>query len=315
MKKKLITILVPCYNEEENVIHTYNLLKKITQKISSCRFEFIFVDNGSNDRTKYLIKKLAGKDKSLIGIFLSRNFGPEGSGQAGYDAAHGDALIGLAADLQDPPDMIPKFIRMWQKGFDAVIGIYKNKSDDNFVIFNLRKAFYFIFHKIASIDVPVNSTGYGIYGSKILNALKLLPEKYRFTRGLTAWVGFNKTYLFYEKRKRTRGISKYNFYQYMKVAERGLFGFSYLPLDIMIYFGILLVLLSFIFILFYIIYVSIFGNPIKGSVTLLVSILFFGGIQLLSTSIIGKYIQVIMEETKRRPVYIIDETVNYKRKP
>jgi len=176
----------------------------------------------------------------------------------------------------------------------------------------LRKNFYKLFKRISDIDIPVNAVGTGLLDRKALNILRQLPEKYRFFRGLRAWIGFKTAYVYYNRRKRQLGKSSYRIFDYFKHAERGLFGFSYLVLDLMVYAGFILVFLSFLFIIGYLMLFFLYGNPIKGAVTILVAIVFFGGIQLLAISIIGKYIQVITEETKNRPIYIVDETINIK---
>lgn len=309
LHKKLISIGIPCFNEELNIIPAYYAYKKITDQIKHYRFEFIFVDNRSSDGTRDKIRELAGKDKQVIGIFLSRNFGPESSNAACLDFARGDAFIGLPADLQDPPPLIQKFIKKWEQGYDIVVAIYK-KSQDDFLTFFLRKNFYKFFKKISNIDIPINAVGTGLLDRKALDALRQLPEKYRFFRGLRAWIGFRTVYVYYNRRRRQFGKSSYNLFSYFTHAERGLFGFSYLVLDLMAYFGFILVLFSSIFLIGYLLFFFFFGNPIKGAVTILISVIFFGGVQLLAISIIGKYIQVIVEETKNRPVYIVDETIN-----
>lgn len=306
---KIISIVVPCYNEEENVKPAYKALKNVVNKLSKYNYELIFTDNGSSDKTKDFILKIAKKDKKVKGIFLSRNFGPEASGRAGLDYATGDAFIGISCDLQDPPELISEFIKKWRQGYDIVMGVYK-KSDDNFLMKFIRGAFYRIFNKISNTQIPSNAVGFGLYDRKVIDALKSLPEKYRFERGLTAWVGFKKAFITYERKKRLRGKSSYSFFDYVKHAERGIFGFSYLPLDAMVYGGFLLTIISFLFIVGYLYWVIVFGNPIKASIPLMMGIVFFGGIQLLAISIIGKYIQVIVEETKNRPIYIVEETVN-----
>lgn len=307
--RKLVSIGIPCFNEELNVIPIYQALKKVTSKMQKYNFEFIFVDNGSTDATREKIKKIASKDKRVVGVFLSRNFGPEASGQAALDHVTGDVFITMAGDLQDPPDLIFKFIEKWEEGYNVVFGIY-TKSQDHFLMTAIRKLFYLVYKKISDINVPVNATGYSLIDNKIIKALKLLPEKYRFVRGLKVWVGFKTAYIKYEKEKRIYGKSGYNIFDYFKHAERGVFGFSYLLLDLIVYLGFVLVALSFLFIIVYLLLFFLFGNPIKGAVTLLVSIIFFGGIQLLAISIVGKYIQVIVEETKARPLYIVDEIIN-----
>lgn len=305
-----ISICVPCFNEEENIVVMYESLKKIANKNKKYVFEIIFTDNKSQDNTRRLIRKLAKKDKQVKGIFLSRNFGSESSGQAALNYANGDAFIAISCDFQDPPEMINMFIKKWEEGYDVVMGSYTS-NQEGFLMTNIRKFFYKILKKIASTNIPVNVTGFGLLDRKVVLALRSLPEKYRFARGLTAWVGFKQTYIPYQRKKRERGKSSYNLFDYIKQAERGFFGFSYLSLDLMVYGGFLLVLFSFLFIIGYLYTVIFIGNPIKASIPLMLAIVFFGGIQLLAISIIGKYIQVIVEETKNRPMYIVEDTVNY----
>lgn len=304
-----ISICVPCFNEEENIVAMYEKIKKIVDKNKKYSFEYIFTDNKSQDNTRQLIRSLAKKDKKLKGIFFSRNFGSEASGQAILDYATGDAFIVLSCDFQDPPEMIPKFINKWEEGYDVVMGSYTTNQENFFMTF-VRKTFYQVFKKIANTDLPANVTGFGLLDRKVIVALKSLPEKYRFARGLTAWVGFKQVIIPYERRKRLKGKSSYNFFDYIKQAERGIFGFSYLILDLMVYGGFIIVLLSFLFIIGYLYTVIVIGNPIKASIPTMLTIVFFGGIQLLAISIIGKYIQVIVEETKNRPMYIVEDTVN-----
>jgi len=308
---KKISICIPCFNEEGNINHLYKELLDITKKYKKYDFEYILVDNGSTDKTKQLIKVLAKKNKKVIGIFLSRNFGPEASGQAAFNYATGDAIIGISADLQDPPELIPQFIKKWENGYDIVLGRYI-KAKGNFLMNWIRKSFYKVFKTMTNIDMPMNVTGFGLIDRKVNNIYRSLPEKYRFGRGLIAWLGFKKSYIPFKKQPRFKGVSSYSFIDYIKGAERGIFGFSYLPLDIMVYAGFILVLISFLFILVYLILVLFFGNPIKAQIPIMLAIVFFGSIQLLAVSIIGKYIQVIVEETKARPTYVVAETVNTK---
>jgi len=307
--KKLISIGIPCFNEELNVIPTYQALRKVTDKIKKYNFELIFVDNGSNDNTRDKIRKIAKKDKRVIGIFLSRNFGAEASSQAALDCAKGEACIFYEADGQDPVELIPQFIKLWEKGNDSVIGI-RDKIPDNLLMATMRILFYKIFKIISYIDIPVNAGGFGLISRKVIDAINSLPEKYRFHRGLRAWVGFKAAYIKYKRKARKFGKTSYNFFGYIRHSERGIFGFSYLILDLMVYGGFIIVLLSFIFIIFYLFWIFVFGNPIKASIPLMLTVVFFGGIQLLAISIIGKYIQVIVEETKGRPIYIVEEKIN-----
>lgn len=308
-----ITIGIPCYNEEKNVLEMYRECKLITNKIKKYTFNFLFVDNGSLDDTREKISILVNKDKNVKGIFLSRNFGPEASVQAVYDFCdnESDALITLPCDLQDPPSLIPKLIEQWDNNYDLVLAQYKKSEDSPFMTF-CRKSFYSLFKKISNVEVPINVSGFGLFDKKVVSAIKSLPEKFRFSRGLSIWVGFKRTYVTYDRVERKRGKSSYkSFFDYLRHSERGVFGFSYVPLDLMVYFGFIITIFSFLFIIIYLTTVLIFGNPIKASITLMLAVVFFGGFNLLALSIIGKYIQVIAEETKNRPLYIVDKKLNF----
>jgi len=313
INKKTITIGVPCFNEEDNVLEMYSETKKIISKISNYDFDFLFIDNGSLDKTREKINILTKKDRNVRGVFLSRNFGSEASGQAVIDFTRKniDALIILPCDLQDPPELIPKLMKQWENGYNLVLAQY-NKINDSFFMAFMRRSFYFWFKKISNIDVPINVSGFGLFDKKIILAMKSLPEKFRFGRGLSIWVGFKKIYVNYDRKQRQRGRSSYSFFGYLKDSERGIFGFSYLPLDLIVYIGLIVTLLSFLFIIGYLFTVLFFGNPINASIPIMLAVVFFGGLNLMALSIIGKYIQVIMEETKNRPIYIVDKKINFK---
>lgn len=306
--KKVISIGIMCFNEEFNVPTVHKELARIANLNKKYNYEFIFVDNASTDNTRREIISISKKDTRVSGIFLSRNFGPESSAQAALDSATGDAFILYEGDLQDPPDVIPEFIEKWEEGFKVVVGVRDKIDDSSFMTF-VRKLYYKFFRTISNIEIPINAGSFSLLDKKAMEAIKKMPEKYRFFRGLRAWVGFHPAYVKYQRRRRERGRSSYNFLGYFHHAERSFFGFSYLPLDIIVYTGLFLVIISFISIII-LLALLLFGNTIKESILILFSIVLFGGIQLLALSIIGKYIQVITEETKARPVYIIEEIIN-----
>lgn len=306
MRKKLISIVIPCFNEEENVKPAYVALKDTAKKLKNYHFEYVFVDNGSTDKTRKNISFLIKKDRSVVGVYLTRNFGPESSIQAGLDRAKGNAVIVYECDMQDPPALIRDFIAQWEEGYEIVAGI-RTKIDDEPLMTFFRTWFYKIFKMVSDIEVPVNSGSYGLIGRKALDTMKHMPEKFRFFRGLRAWVGYKTAYVTYERKKRERGKSSYNLFGYFKHAERSFFGFSYLPLDVLVYGGFFIVICSFIAILIYAGNILLTHAAIDSSVAIIMAVVFFGGIQLLALSMIGKYIQVIMEETKGRPTYIIEK--------
>lgn len=305
-KNSLISIGVICFNEELNVLPAYKELRAVTDTSQNYNFEFVFVDNGSTDNTREEIRKITKIDRRVFGVFLSRNFGNEASIQASLDYASGEAYICYEGDLQDPAKVILDFIKEWEKGFDVVVGI-RTKIADSFFMTKIRKLYYRIFRSISNIEVPVDAGSFALIDKKVMTAIKGLPEKHRFNRGLRAWVGFKTTYVYYHRQKRQRGKSSYDLLGYIHHAEKSFFGFSYLPLDIIVYTGLLIVTLSFIFVVVYLSSFFLFGQKIQESKLILSSIILFGGIQLLALSVIGKYIQVIVEETKSRPVYIVEE--------
>ncbi|OGE33573.1 hypothetical protein A3D83_01215 [Candidatus Daviesbacteria bacterium RIFCSPHIGHO2_02_FULL_41_10] len=307
-KKKLISIGILCFNEEPNVKPAYEELIEVTRKNNNYIYEFIFVDNGSTDNTREEIRNLTKKDKRVKGVFLSRNFGNEASIQATLDYSKGDAYVCYEGDLQDPAHLILDFIREWEKGFDVVVGI-RTKIADSFFMTRVRKLYYRIFRRISNIEVPVDAGSFALLDKKVMNTINILPEKHRFNRGLRAWVGFKTAYIEYHRRKRLRGKSSFNFLGYIHHAEKSFYGFSYFPLDIIVYTGLFVVTLSFLFLTVYLLAFLLLGQKISVSALILSAVILFGGIQLLALSIIGKYIQVIVEETKARPVYVTEEVI------
>lgn len=308
-RKKIISFGIPCFNEELNIKRTYKALRNINAKNKKYNFEYIFVDNGSTDNTRKEIEKIARKNKNVKGIFLSRNFGPEASVQATIDKANGESMIIYDCDMQDPPELIQKFINDWEKGYDLVLGI-RNKTEDSPVIQLARKAFYRILKFITNIEVPVDAGHFSLMDRKVIKAIRNLPEKYRFHRGLRAWVGYKTSFVNYKRKKRIYGKSAENVFSYFNYAFRSFFGFSYLPLDIIIYIGLLIFVLSFSSLFLYVLGIFLLNLDFNGSIAMILFLIFFSGIQIFVLSIIGKYIQVIFEETKNRPHYIIEKTVN-----
>lgn len=311
--RKTISVVIPCYNEEANIEYSYGKVRKVFSQIPNYNYEIIFVDNRSTDTSPELIRRIAARDKKVVAVFLSRNFGGEYSSLAGMRIATGDATIVLDCDLQDPPELLLKFIPEWEKGSEVVIGFRKD-IDEPYLMRLIRKFFYKIFKLISNIEMPVNAGTYSLVDKKVIDIINNLPEKNRFFRGLRAWAGFKVAKVEYIRRKRKFGKSHNSLIDYLRDAERGLFGFSFVPLELVTYFGFVLVILSFSFIFIYIILFLFLGNPIPGFMTVISLITFLGGIQILAISIIGKYVQIIFEEAKNRPPYIIREIVNDHRK-
>lgn len=308
-KRQILSIVVPTYNEEDNILYAYTEIKKSFKKIPKYDYEIIFVDNYSTDRSRNIIKQLTKKDKKVTAIFLSRNFTSEYSSHAAMKQAVGDILTIVDCDLQDHPEIIPRFIKKWEEGFPVVIGV-RNVTNDTFIMKYVRKLFYIIFKKMANIEMPLNAGTFCLLDRKVLNVIIDLPEKNRFFRGLRAWAGFKTAYVEYERRERKFGKTKNSLYDYIRDAQRGLLGFSFIPLDLMSTLGFMITFFSFILAVGYLSWVIFFGNPINASIPIMLSIFVFGGIQMLGISIVGKYIQIVFEEVKGRPSYVIEKILN-----
>lgn len=311
--KKTVSIIIPEYNEELNIKRAYEEVNKVFGKIPKYKLEIVFVDNCSKDSSPEIIKKIAKKDKQVVAVILSRNFGGEYSSLAGMRVATGDAICVLDCDLQDPPELLPKFIEEWEKGYEVIVGV-RVENNRNWLMKLIKKAFYKLLKVISNIEIPTNAGTYSLVDKKVQVIINELPEKNRFYRGLRAWVGFRVAKVNYRRRSRLLGSSKNNLIDYIRDAERGIFGFSFVPLELVTYLGFLMVIISFTFISTYIILFLFLGNPIPGFMTIISLVTFIGGIQTLAISIVGKYVQIIFEETKNRPPYIIREIINDHRK-
>ncbi len=311
--KKILSIVVPTFNEEDNIEYSYKEIIKVLKTIPKYDYEILFVDNYSTDRSRDIIKLLVKKDKKITAIFMSRNFTSEYSSQAAMKQAIGDMLTIVDCDLQDHPKIIPKFIKKWEEGFLVVVGV-RNVINDTFLMKFIRRLFYIIFKKMANIEIPLNAGTFCLLDRKVLDVIIYLPERNRFFRGLRAWAGFKTAYVEYERRVRKFGKTKNSLFDYIRDVQRGLLGFSFIPLDLMTTFSFFLTVVSFTFTFGYLFWVIVFGNPIKASIPIILSVFFFGGVQMLGISIVGKYIQIVFEEVKGRPSYIIEEILNNHKK-
>lgn len=306
---KKISVIVPCRNEEANILPLYERLVSVLSKITT-DWEIIYTDNGSTDNSGKIFRDLAQKDSRVSVIFFSRNFGTSDHGYtAGSEQALGDAIIWIDGDIQDPPELIEEFVKKWQEGYEVIYGIRK-KREGSFPKRLGYKFFYKIFCKLSYIDIPRDAGDFSLVDRKVINIINSMPERDRFVRGLRAWAGFRSTGIDYERAERKKGSAKTNYWSYFRSAKKGIFSFSYLPLEIVSLLALLVTFLSVLAILFYFGWYLISPNAPSGYMTLLMIILFLGSIQLLSISIIGEYLGKIFEEVKRRPKYIVREILN-----
>lgn len=308
---KLISIITPCYNEEQNVDNLYQQVKAVFDNLPMYNYEHIFIDNSSTDRTVEILKGIAKLDKNVKIIVNRRNFGHIRSPYYGMLQSNGDAIILVVADLQDPPSMIPKFIEKWEDGYKIVIGI-KNKSKENKLMFLIRKIFYKIISRISETDQIKNFTGFGLYDKSFIEILRNIEEPYPYFRGLVSELGFDKVEIEYVQPKRNKGKTKNNFYTLYDIAMLGFVNYSKLPLRLSSFIGFGVSFLSVFVAFIYLIYKLIYWDDFQvGIAPLVIGIFFFSGIQLFFLGVIGEYIGAIFTQVKKRPLIFEKERINF----
>ncbi len=305
---EVISIIIPCYNEEDSIPLIYNELKKVSNNMKY-DFEFIFVNDGSIDNSLSVLKKLSAKDKQVKYIHFSRNFGKEAAMYAGLSKSKGDYVTIMDADLQDPPGLLPEMLRLIkEEGYDSVgTRRVSRKGEPKIRSFFARK-FYKIINKLSKIEMVDGARDYRLMTRQMVNSILELKEYNRYSKGLFSFVGFNTYWLEYENVERVAGETKWSFWGLVKYAIEGIVAFSTLPLSIASLMGFIFCFVSFILIIIIIIKTLIFGDPTSGWPSLVCIIFFVSGIQLFCLGIIGKYLSKTYLETKNRPIYIIKES-------
>jgi polyisoprenyl-phosphate glycosyltransferase len=304
---KKITILVPAYNEQDVLFQLYNRLKDVINQIHYYEFEVLFVNDGSKDNTIEIIKSLRNSDKQVSYINLSRNFGKEIAMIAGLDYASGDAVIIIDADLQDPPELIPEMISYWEDGYDDIYAKRKSRYGEGWFKKWTSKAFYQILQKIAKIPIQEDTGDFRLLDRRCVEALKQLRETQRYTKGMFSWIGYKKKEILFDRDPRAAGETKWNYLRLFDLAIEGITSFTTSPLRISSFFGFIISVFAFIYMIWIILKTLLFGEAVAGYPSLMTVILFLGGIQLLSLGIIGEYLGRIFNETKNRPLYFVDE--------
>ncbi len=310
---KKVSILVPVFNEEESIPLYLERMLPLVQK-EAYRFEFVFIDDGSSDQTLEILletrEKAAGSVDIRI-IELSRNFGKENAMLAGFQAVDGDAVIPMDVDLQDPPELIPQFLRKWEEGHDMVVGVRRQRNADTWFKRWTARQFYRVFNALCGRRLVPQAGDYRLMSRDVIDALNSLPEHTRFTKGLYAWVGFKKAVVTFERAPRAAGRSKWNAWKLWNFALDGITGFSTLPLRIWSYLGIVVAMFGFGYGLFLVVRTLVFGVEVPGYTSIMVTILILGGMILTSLGVIGEYLGRIFEESKRRPSYIIRRRIGF----
>ena len=309
-----LSIIVPCYNESEVVEKFFSAMVGNNGILNNLGLncELVFINDGSKDNTLELLKaqKEIYSNKSNLDIKivnLSRNFGKEAAMSAGFSVASGEAIVPMDADLQDPPELIAKFVELWRQGYDVVLAKRVNRQDESALKRFWSSIFYKLNNKISEIEIPQNVGDFRLFTKKVLNAINSLPENQRFMKGIFAWVGFRSITIEYEEQERIAGSSKFNGWKLWNFALQGITGFGTLPLRIWTYIGFIVSFLAFIYASFLILRTLIMGIDLPGYASLVVIILFLGGLQLIGIGILGEYVGRIYMESKRRPPFIIDE--------
>ena len=310
MKKKLISIVTPCFNEEENVEELYERICKVMSQINY-EYEHIFIDNASTDHTLEKIRTLAAKDRRVKAIVNTRNFGHIRSPIYALLQAAGDAVIGLSSDLQDPPERIPDFVQKWEEGHKVVIGV-KTSSQESGLFYLFRTLYYRILRKLSDVELIEHFTGFGLYDKQVIHILREMNDPYPYFRGMIADIGFPIARIEFSQPRRKRGISKNNFYTLYDIAMLGMTGYTKIPLRMATMFGFLTGAVSFLVGLIYLLYKLMFWQQFSlGSAPIVIGLFFLGSVQLFFLGIVGEYIGAIYTQIMKRPLVIEKERINF----
>ena len=304
---KQVSIIIPCYNEESNLTALYQDLTSFINEHKEYLWQILLIDDGSRDKTFGMLQQIRQKDERFCYIRLSRNFGKENAMLAGFDYVKGGCCVIMDADLQHPINVIPKMIALWEQGYDDVYAKRKNRGKESYLRKSLSLTYYKLLQKIADVDILPNVGDFRLLDRKCIDALKELRETQRYAKGLYCWIGFNKKEIEFDQGDRTQGISSFNYHKLFNLAIEGITSYTIAPLRISTLFGIIASGSAFLYMIYIFIKTIILGDPVQGFPTLIIIILFLGGVQLLSLGIIGEYLGRIFMETKHRPIYIINE--------
>jgi len=308
---KLISILTACYNEEDNVEDLHAQIVQVMSELPDYDFEHIYIDNASTDETVPILRRMAAVDKRVKVILNARNFGHIRSPFHGILQANGDAVISMAADLQEPPHLIKDFIKKWEEGYKVVMGV-KSNSQETWLIFALRKLYYRILSGLSDVRLVANFTGFGLYDRQVVEVLRKIDDPYPYFRGLIADIGFEAAKIEFVQPARKRGITKNNFYTLFDMAMLGFTNNTKVPLRVATILGFITAAVSFAMGLFYLIYKLIdWQNFQLGLAPLVVGLFFFGGVQLLFLGIVGEYVGAIYTQVLHRPLVIEKERINF----
>lgn len=300
------SIIAPIYNEIDNLPELYRRVKEVMDS-SGEPWELILVDDGSTDGSTERIRELAQQDKTVRPVIFARNFGHQVAITAGWDYARGDAVVIIDADLQDPPEVILELANKWKEGYEVVYAVRGEREGESWFKLWTASLFYRIIYRITDVKIPVDTGDFRLMDRKVVDVLKQMKERHRFPRGMSAWVGFRQIGVTYKRAARVAGVTKYPFKKMLRLALNAITGFSYFPLQVATYFGFISAGVA-IFAIPVVIALRLAGSHFfEGQTTTLISVLFLGGVQLISLGILGEYIGRLYDEAKGRPLYIVRE--------
>ena len=301
---KKVSILVPCYNEEQSLPLLYEELIKVIDNLPDYEWEMLFVNDGSKDGTMHILAAMREKDKRVNYLDLSRNFGKENAMLAGFDFVTGDCMILMDADLQDPPTLIPVMLKEWENGYQDVYAKRRDRGKESWLRKKLSMLFYKILDHSTRFDILQNVGDFRLLDRQCIDALRRMRETERYTKGMFCWIGFNKKEVVFDRGDRKAGDSKWNFKSLFNLAIEGITSFTTAPLRFATIIGFVIAICAFMAGLFYLGKTIIFGDQARGFTTLIVFISFFGGLQLMAIGILGEYLGRVFNEVKGRPVYL-----------
>ena len=306
MREKL-SIIIPMYNEEESIPYLYKRLLALGERIKNYDLEFLFVNDGSKDKSLEIVKDLRKSDERICYLNLSRNFGKEVAMGAAFDYVTGDAVVIIDADLQDPPELIIEMIKYYEKGYDDVYAKRKSRRGESWLKKFTSKSFYSILERLSNVPIQKDTGDFRLLSKRAVEALKSFPERQRYTKGMFSLIGFKKKDIEFDRDSRIAGQTKWNYFKLIDLAIEGITSFTIAPLRIATIMGIISAIVSFIYLLFIVIKTSIYGIDVPGYASLICVSLIIGGVQLISLGIIGEYLGRVFIEVKQRPLYFVDE--------
>ena len=310
---KKISVVVPMYYEEEVALECYKRLEGVLSNLENYENEIIFVNDGSKDKTLEILSNIASENKNVKVISFARNFGHQAAVTAGLKYVTGDAILIIDADLQDPPELLPEMLKLWEEGNEVIYGQRKTREGESAFKLFTAKMFYQTLNALSDVEIPKNTGDFRLVDRKVVDTINSLPEHNKFLRGLFSWIGYKQYAFEYERKERFAGKTKYPLKKMLKLAADGIIGFSTKPLKILGGLGIISIIISFIILIYSILSFAFeWNNLAPGWTSIMVSITFFAGVQLLSIWVLSEYIGRIYDETKNRPQYVIDKTINIK---